>query len=336
MNYSVSVIIPTLNEESFIARCLDSVISQTYPFAEMDVMVIDGGSKDCTREIVNEYHSKYQNIRILDNPGRIQSIAFNIGAKNSTSPYIVRLDAHVLYNNDYIEKCIDGLREDSKRGNVGGRCVILPFNDLFWAKTNALLNNSRFGTGNSAFRVGKRKGDVNSVPFGAFPRIVYEKVGGMREDLPRGEDNEYNSRIRKAGYKVFFNPDIVSTYYARPTLMTSCKQMYENGESIGNLLSVDRESVGLHHLVPFFFVVGINVGIIVSLILGPLVYGLSIGLGLYFICDLIASFLSAKEHGWIYFLPLFVLFFCVHISYGWGTIVGILKSMVRLCRSLLT
>lgn len=40
----------------------------------------------------------------------------------------------------------------------------------------------------------------------------------MREDLPRGEDNEYNSRIRKAGFQVYFNPDIISSYYARPTL----------------------------------------------------------------------------------------------------------------------
>lgn len=81
MNYKVAVVIPTLNEEKFIARCLDSVISQSYPFADMDVMVVDGGSKDRTKEIVEEYKRKYQNIRFLNNPDRIQSIAFNIGVK---------------------------------------------------------------------------------------------------------------------------------------------------------------------------------------------------------------------------------------------------------------
>lgn len=42
--YKVAVVIPTLNEEKFIARCLDSVIAQSYPFADMDVMVVDGGN----------------------------------------------------------------------------------------------------------------------------------------------------------------------------------------------------------------------------------------------------------------------------------------------------
>lgn len=65
MDYTVAIVIPTLNEERFIERCLDSVISQTFPFKEMDVMVVDGGSSDKTREIVNEYHLKYDNIRLV-------------------------------------------------------------------------------------------------------------------------------------------------------------------------------------------------------------------------------------------------------------------------------
>lgn len=79
----------------------------------------------------------------------------------------------------------------------------MPFNDTLWANTNAILNYSRFGIGGSAFRVGVKPDFVDSVPFGAFPRTVFEKVGGMREDLPRAEDNEYNSRIRKLDIKYF-------------------------------------------------------------------------------------------------------------------------------------
>ena len=320
--YTVAIIIPTLNEEKFIARCLDSVIEQSYPFRDMDVMVVDGGSNDRTSEIVGEYGRKYTNIRFIHNPGRIQSIAFNIGVENSDAPYIVRLDAHALYNKDYIEKCIAGLQNDTQIGNVGGRCIILPFNDTLWANTNAILNYSRFGIGGSAFRVGVKPDFVDSVPFGAFPRTVFEKVGGMREGLPRAEDNEYNSRIRKAGYKVFFDPEIVSSYYARPTLKASCRQMYANGESIGHLFYVDRDSIGLRHMIPLIFVVGIIGGTILSLVFLPFVYLLLAGLCLYFLCDFVASLLAAKEHGWKFLLPLFVMFFCVHFSYGWGTIVG--------------
>lgn len=321
MEYKVAVIIPTLNEEKFIARCLDSVIEQSYPFRDMDVMVVDGGSNDRTREIVEEYGRKYINIRFIHNPGRIQSIAFNIGVVNSDAPYIVRLDAHALYKPYYIEGCIKGLEGDSKRGNVGGQWDIQPQNDSLWAITNAILNYSKFGIGGASYRIGAKAGDVDTVPFGSFPRTMIEKIGGMRDDLPRGEDNEFNSRIKRAGYSIYFDPAIECIYYARPTLKASCRQMYANGESIGHLFYVDRDSIGLRHMIPLIFVIGIIGGTILSLFF-PFVYLLLAGLCLYFLCDFVASLLAAKEHGWKFLLPLFVMFFCVHFSYGWGTIVG--------------
>lgn len=323
MEYKVAVIIPTLNEEKFIARCLDSVIEQSYPFRDMDVMVVDGGSNDRTREIVEEYGRKYINIRFIHNPGRIQSIAFNIGVENSDAPYIVRLDAHALYKPYYIEGCIKGLEGDSKRGNVGGQWDIQPQNDSLWAITNAILNYSKFGIGGASYRIGAKAGDVDTVPFGSFPRTMIEKIGGMRDDLPRGEDNEFNSRIKRAGYSIYFDPAIECIYYARPTLKASCRQMYANGESIGHLFYVDRDSIGFRHLIPLVFVVGIIGGTILSLVFFPFVYLLLAGLCLYFLCDFVASLLATKKHGWKFLLPLFVMFFCVHFSYGWGTIIGL-------------
>lgn len=331
MNYKVAVVIPTLNEEKFIARCLDSVIAQSYPFNDMDVMVVDGGSKDRTKEIVEDYKRKYQNIRFLNNPGRIQSIAFNIGVKSSDAPYIVRLDAHATYNHRYIEKCIEKFSANAEVlgcapefvGNVGGVCSIRPQHSGLIAETSAILNQSRFGIGGAAFRVGAPAGFVDTVPFGCFPRKVLEKIGGMREDLPRGEDNEFNSRIRKAGYKIYLDPKIVCSYFSRDTLRTNMKQMYANGESIGHLFYVDKDSVEIRHLIPLLFVGSILCGVALAFVWLPFFYALLAELCLYFTCDLLASILAAKEHGWKYLLPLFVMFFCVHISYGWGTIVGL-------------
>lgn len=331
MNYSVAVIIPTLNEKRFIARCLDSVIAQSYPFEEMDVMVVDGGSKDRTKEIVEEYHEKYPNVRFLNNPGRIQSIAFNIGVKNSDAPYIVRLDAHATYNKVYIEKCLKNFSADAEDlgcapeliGNVGGVWNIRPQHSGLIAESSAILNQSKFGIGGAAFRVGAPAGFVDTVPFGCFPRTVLDKVGGMREDLPRGEDNEFNSRIRKAGFKIYLDPEIVCTYFSRDTIKTNMKQMYANGESIGHLFYVDKDSIGFRHLVPLIFVLGILLGAVGSFFWKPIFYIWLAGLGLYFLCDIIASLVEAKKHGFRYFCPLFIMFFLVHISYGVGTIKGV-------------
>ena len=323
--HQVTIIIPILNEERFIAKCLDSVIAQSYPLEYMDIVVVDGGSKDKTWEIVQEYHKKYENIRLLHNPGRIQSIAFNIGVKESSAPYIVRLDAHALYHERYIELCVKRLEEDSQRGNVGGMWNIVPQNSSIWAETNAILNYSKFGIGGASFRVGAEAGNVDTVPFGAFPRRVIEEIGGMREDLPRGEDNEFNSRIKKAGYNIYFNPEIVCTYFARPTLKASAKQMYANGESIGILHYIDREAIGLRHMIPLIFVVGLILGAILSIAFNPFVYVYLAGLGLYFLCDLFASLQCTLKHGMKFMFPLFILFFVVHVSYGLGTIKGLIK-----------
>lgn len=326
MNYEVAIVIPTLNEERFISRCLNSIIKQTYEFEKMDVMIIDGGSNDKTKDIVAEYQKSHQNIRFIENKKKIQSVAFNIGFKKSTAPYIIRLDAHAEYDSKYISLCIENLKQDEKRGNVGGRCNILPFNQSLWAQTNAILNHSRFGIGGAAFRVSNEAHNTDSVPFGSFPRKIIEKIGGMREDLPRGEDNEYNSRIRKAGYKIFFDPNIISSYFARPTLGASCKQMYANGNSIGYLYYIDREAIGIRHLVPLLFVVSGLFSIIISVLWSPFCYVFCGGLALYIIADAIASIMGAKENVKCT-LPLFILFFCVHVSYGMGTIAGLIKGL---------
>lgn len=326
MNYEVAIAIPTLNEERFISRCLDSIIKQTFKFEKMDVMIIDGGSNDKTKDIVAEYQKSHQNIRFIENKKKIQSVAFNIGFKKSTAPYIIRLDAHAEYDSKYISLCIENLKQDEKRGNVGGRCNILPFNQSLWAQTNAILNHSRFGIGGAAFRVSNEAHNTDSVPFGAFPRKIIEKIGGMREDLPRGEDNEYNSRIRKAGYKIFFDPNIISSYFARPTLGASCKQMYANGNSIGYLYYIDREAIGIRHLVPLLFVVSGLFCIIISVLWSPFCYVFCGGLALYLIADAMASIMGAKDNVKCT-LPLFILFFCVHVSYGIGTIAGLIKGL---------
>lgn len=130
----------------------------------MDVMVIDGGSRDRTEAIVAAYAQRYVNIRFLHNEKKIQSAAFNVGVACSTAPFIVRLDAHALYDKSYVERCVDGLKADRKRGNVGGGCTIEPTSNTLWAKANAILNHSRFGIGGASFRVGQQACNTDSVP----------------------------------------------------------------------------------------------------------------------------------------------------------------------------
>lgn len=314
--YKIAIIIPTLNEERHIEECLESVYAQTFPTAEMDVMVVDGGSTDRTEEIVRQLMLKWTNLRFIHNPKRIQSCAFNLGVAMSQAPIVIRMDAHAQYDREYVERCYRHLLADDTIGNVGGRCKIKPADTSLMAQANAILNRSRFGIGGSDFRVADEAKESDTVPFGAFRREVIEKVGGMREDLPRGEDNEYNSRIARAGYRIWFDPKIISSYYARPTLRTSTRQMYLNGESIAWLWRIDRSSLGLRHLVPLLFVLSI-----------PCTLGAT--LVLYSVVAILATIHLCMDEGWRYFVPLLLLFPAIHLSYGAGTIVGFVSKSNR-------
>lgn len=187
--YKVAVVIPTLNEERLIRQCLVSVIEQTFPFEDMEVMVVDGGSRDKTRKIVDEFSNNHPNVRLISNPGKIQSIAFNIGVRESAAPYVIRLDAHATYNDKYIEKYLNVYNASAEKlgcprevvGNVGGMWNIQPQHPGLIAEASAILNQVKFGIGGAAFRVGAEPGFVDTVPFGCFPRTVIEKIGGMRE-----------------------------------------------------------------------------------------------------------------------------------------------------------
>ena len=187
------------------------------------------------------------------------------------------------------------------------------------------MNQEKFGIGGAAFRVGANAGFVDTVPFGCFPRRVIDEIGGMREDLARGEDNEYNSRIHKAGYKVYLNPEVVCTYFSRDTIRANMKQMYANGVSIGKLLYIDRASVGLRHLVPLAFVLSLVGSLIVGCIYTPMFLLFALIIGLYALAAIAATVSACMKFGWKYCLSLPLMFFLVHVSYGWGTIIGILK-----------
>lgn len=323
----IVVIIPTLNEEKFILGCLDSIMAQSCPNELMDICVVDGGSSDQTVAIVEHYSVAHPSVRVLNNPKRVQSVAFNIGVEHSTAPYIVRLDAHANYHREYIERCVEHLKNMPEVGNAGGMCDIQPQRKGLVPESVALLNQLSFGIGGAAFRVGAEAGYVDTVPFGAFPRSVVDKIGGMREDLPRGEDNEYNSRIQKSGYKIYFDPKIECTYFARGSVKTHLKQMYANGVSIACLMFIDRAAVGLRHLVPMFFFLFLVLGAGAAFITPYLCYAYLGVLGLYMLINILATISASIKHGAKFIVMLPFLFLATHFVYGLGTVCGFFKRL---------
>jgi glycosyltransferase involved in cell wall biosynthesis len=224
----ISIIIPIRNEEAHIAACLDSVFSQDYPQELIEVILADGMSTDRTREIVRGYQKDHPALKLLDNPGKIAPTALNIAIKASAAAVIVRLDAHSTYPRDYVRRCV-ALLESTGAGNAGGCFFNVPNGDGPWARPIARVTSSRFGVGGSAFRTSSKPGFADTVPFGTFRREVFDKLGGFDERLTRTQDWEFNQRLRRAGYKIAFDPSIRIEYRNQATLSGLCHQAYYTG-----------------------------------------------------------------------------------------------------------
>ena len=220
---TVSVVIPVYNEERHIEDTLDAVAAQTYP-AITEVLVIDGGSQDRTRALVAARNS---NVRILDNPRRIQSAALNIGLAAAQGDVIVRVDGHCRIASDYVERCVAAL-EQTGAAMVGG--AMTPLAEGWLTEGIAAAMTSPFGVGPARFHVGGQPAWADTVYLGAYRTETARAAGGYREDVGVNEDAELAIRMRARG-GVWFDPSIRSTYTPRPSLKAVVRQFYRYGRS---------------------------------------------------------------------------------------------------------
>ena len=322
----LSVIVPIYQEEKYISKCIDSMLSQDYPKDDLEIILVDGMSKDRTREIVATYTAKYPFIRMIDNPERIAPCAMNRGIKEAKGDVIIRLDAHVYYPKNYFSLLVEKLNELPGAENVGALCDTLPVNDSITAQSIAAVLSSSFGMGNSHFRVGADKEmEVDTVPFGCFHRSIFDKVGLYDEELVRNQDDELNARIIKAGGKIYLIPQLVCEYYARDTAKKVYKMFYQYGVFKPLVNKKLGSPATVRQFFPLFFVLGLLVGPVVCLFLPVLWWAYFAVIMLWFILATSFSLKDSKNlkriltQNWIYFV--------VHFGYGWGYIVGIYKIL---------
>jgi glycosyltransferase involved in cell wall biosynthesis len=324
----VSVIVPCRNERRFIEKCLDSIIVQDYPKDKSEILVVDGISKDGTREIVKNYSNKYHFIKLLDNPEKFAPSAMNIGINEAKGDIIIRMDAHNRYEKEYISKCVEYLQE-YKADNVGGIWVTLPSKDTLVAHSIALALSHPFGIGNSYFRRGVREvKEVDTVPFGCYKKEVFKKIGLFNENLIRNQDIEFNLRLKRTGGKVLLCPDIISYYYARPDLKSLFKQNFLNGFWIIYSLRYANMPFSYRHLVPFAFVLFLSIGSLITLFYKNFLYFLVGVLSIYGILDIISSLTLSLKRELRCFPYLLVTFPTLHFSYGLGSLWGFIKLLV--------
>ena len=323
----ITILIPCRNEEKYIGQCLNSIIKQISSGEKIEVLVIDGMSEDKTREIVKNIIKKHSFIKLLDNPLKIVPTALNIGIKIAKGKVLIRMDAHNIYENNYISKSVEYLNL-YKVDNVGGVCYTIRGDDTIVAESIASVLTHPFGVGNSYFRIGiKEPKFVDTVPFGCYKKEVFEKIGLFDENLVRNQDIEFNLRLKKRGGKILLVPEIRSYYFARSTLPALAKNNFLNGFWIIYSTRFAKMVFSIRHLIPFFFILSICGSLFLSLIFKPFLLLFVSILTLYLMLNFFFSFKISLKKGFRHFFPLVLSFCTLHVSYGFGSFWGLAKLL---------
>jgi glycosyltransferase involved in cell wall biosynthesis len=119
----VSVILPTLNREGYLHRCIDSVMNQS--FKNWELIVVDDGSTDFTYNLVNEYLMRNENIRYIKQSNRGLSLAYNTGILTSCGKYITFIGSDDEYRPNHLQSRIDYMKSNPEISFIHGGVEII-------------------------------------------------------------------------------------------------------------------------------------------------------------------------------------------------------------------
>lgn len=269
----VTIVVPSYQGESALPQLLGALAGQTRRPDEL--IIVESRINAAIRRVVRQFESSGDAfpLRLLPNLRGSIPAALNLGVAAARGATIIRLDVRALPAPDYVERCLAAL--DASGAEVaGGRWLIAPQAATRTARAVAWGLGCRLGNGGAAYRrqPPPPPGDVDTVPYGCWRKSTWERLGGFNEALLTNEDYEFNWRVRRAGGRVFFDPAIVSTYVARPTLSSLARQYFRYGWWKAQMLRSHPRSLCWRQALPGLLPLGLTVPPVFALYLLALVW----------------------------------------------------------------
>lgn len=255
----VTVVIPARDEERAIAACVQSVLEQNY--RNLQVIVVDGASRDRTAAIVRELAARDLRVELLTNPNSVIPVSLNLALAAARGLWLVRIDAHATVPPDYVRVAVEHLRT-GRWGGVGGRKDGVGSTSAGRAVAAAMA--SPFGVGNSTYHYGTDVQTVEHVPFGAYPVDVARELDGWDEDLRVNQDFEFDYRVRLSGRELLFDPRLVVAWQSRQSVGELYRQYRRYGHGKVKVAAKHPSSLRARHLAAPALVVSWAVAAVVA------------------------------------------------------------------------
>lgn len=327
----VSFVMPVLNEERYLRNAVESVMQQEVD-GPAELVLALGPSTDATDAIARELAAADAQIRLIPNPAADIPVALNLAIAASRYPTIVRVDAHSALEPGYVLRAMATLSL-ARAANVGG--VMKADGRTPFQRAVARAYNSRIGLGGGAYHSGGAAGPAESAYLGVLRRAVLDEVGGFDESIRRGEDWELNLRIRRAGFRVWFDPSLAVTYWPREKWTSLVRQFRSTGTWRGELV----RRYGRRNSVRFFAPPALVALTAVALVVAALqLTGILTGIGaaaasivylpLAAYIALVAVYAASAQAGpgWRERMWALVVIPSMHLAWGAGFLVGVARG----------
>jgi glycosyltransferase involved in cell wall biosynthesis len=212
----VSVVIPTYNTSNFLIKAIQSVINQTYK--NWELIIVDDGSTDQTRQIVEEFQKKDSRIKYFFQNNKGQGAARNLGIKNASGNYIAFLDSDDEFFENKLERVISYFKKDKNIGFIYTDAIII--GDYLYKKRRSEIVTPYSGKIYTKLLFN----NFITTSTVVVKREVLQNCGSFDEsDLLRNfEDYDLWLRIAKK-YKIEYIPEVLVKYYFVPKI-TSWKK----------------------------------------------------------------------------------------------------------------
>lgn len=335
---------PVLNEENYLEDAVRSVLAQEYA-GEKELILALAPSTDRTNEIASALAAEDARITLVQNPAAHIPDGLNVAITAARYDVIVRVDAHSELSPEYTQRGVETLFREGV-ANLGG--VMHAQGKTPFQAAVAHAYNSRFGLGGGAYHREGTAGEAESAYLGIFRRGPLLEVGMFDTGIRRGEDWELNLRLRQAGYRIWFDPTLKVTYWPRTTWLHLAQQMSATGRWRAILVRRYGGKNPWRFFVPGALVLAVLASVVVAMLqltgvltgVGSLIASVVyLAPASYLLLNAFVSFGQCEAGGVRDRLLSMVVFATMHLSWGWGFLLGVLfgaKNTVDRSRSSVT
>ncbi len=259
-----SVLVPVLNEERYIRASVSAMRAQQFG-GRLEFILVDGGSTDRTRSILEELAHEDPRIRVFDNPRGDTPSGLNVALRHARGRWVARMDGHTAYPPDYVALGIERLQQGGTTWVSGPQ---VPRGEGPVSRAVALALGTPLGRGGSkkwgppSPRIPPGPGDGPAPPArpttlsaavpnvgeyeldsgvfaGVWERATVLRYGGWDERWLRNQDSEMAGRFLAGGERLVCLPQMAAQYTPRDSIKSLWRQYWQYGDY--------REKTALRH-----------------------------------------------------------------------------------------